>query len=77
MTLKERFNAESSALGKILSNWVGRLLLLFSAIGAANEYLSLIPPDFVPQWLKAVIVISGVISFVAGRLTVKKDTNLI
>jgi uncharacterized membrane protein len=72
MTLKERLKAEETKIGKILKNWVATGLLLCSIFGGANEYLSILPPDFIPTWLKTVVVITGIVSFVGGKLTVKK-----
>jgi hypothetical protein len=72
MTIKERLKAEETKIGKFLKKWLSGFLLLCSALGAANEYLAVLPPDFVPTWLKTAIVVSGVISFIAGKLTVKK-----
>jgi len=69
------WNKESSKLGKVFHIWVSSILLLTSAIGAANEYLAVIPPDFIPQWLKTTIVISGVSSYVIGKLTKKDDVK--
>ena len=82
MTLKERILAEETKLGHILKTWITGILLVLSILGGANEYLSMIPSDFIPEWLKITVCCSGVISFVAGKLTVKsnlnerKDTNL-
>lgn len=73
MTLKERFKAKETRVGQILKKWVTGVLLFCAALGAANDYLIHLPSDFVPAWLKPVIVISGVISFVAGKLTVAKQ----
>lgn len=73
MKLKDRIKAEESPFGKFLVNWVGKLLLVCSAIGAANEYFILIPSDFIPQWLKFGVAICGVVGFVGGKLTVKDE----
>jgi hypothetical protein len=75
MTLKERFLAEETKLGHILKVWITGLLAILSILGGANEYLAMVPPDFIPQWLKISVVVSGVISFVAGKLTVKSNLN--
>lgn len=72
MNIIERIKAEESPLGKFLINWIGKSFLICSVIGAANEYLVLIPSDFIPQWLKYTIAVCGVIGFVGGKLTVKK-----
>jgi len=69
MTIKERLNAKESKLGKILKTWVAGLLLLCSALGAANEYLALLPPDFVPVWVKTAVVIAGVVGAVLVSVT--------
>lgn len=72
MTLHDRLKAEETKFGKFLKTWVSGFLLLCSALGAANEYLALVPPDFIPTWLKTAICSAGVISFIGGKLTVKK-----
>lgn len=73
MTLQERFLAPESKVGKFFKNILGIGLLLCSALGAVNEWLAVIPPDFIPQWVKTLVVVCGIISFVAGKFTVKKD----
>ena len=78
MTYKQlikRLKTKETRLGKILKIWVAGFLLLCSAIGAANDYLVLFPQmtEFIPLWVKSTIAIAGLISFVAGKLTVKKD----
>lgn len=73
MTFRERLKAKETKLGKILKTWIAGILLLCSTLGAANEYLAILPPDFAPVWLKTLVVISGIISFVVGKLTVEKD----
>jgi len=74
-SLKDTWNAESTKIGKILHTWVAGVLAICSALGMANEYLSVIPPDYIPTWLKTVVVISGVISFVGGKLTKKPNVQ--
>ena len=76
MTIKERINAPSTKLGKLLQKWVSGFLLFCGALGAANEYLSLLPSDFIPTWIKVSVVVAGVISFVAGKLTVQTDAKV-
>jgi len=72
MTLKERILAEETKLGKFLKNQLASLLLLCSILGGANEYLALVPTDFIPNYIKTSVVIAGIISYVAGKLTAKK-----
>jgi hypothetical protein len=71
-TLKARWNAAESKIGKFLKNQLALFLILCSAVGAANEYLALIPADWVPIWVKTLVPVAGLISFVAGKLT-KQD----
>ena len=70
--LKERWIAEETKIGKFFKTWVTGILAACSALGAANEYLAMVPPDFVPGYVKTSVVIAGVASFVYGKLT-KKD----
>ena len=59
MTLKERILAEETKLGHILKTWITGILLVLSILGGANEYLSMIPSDFIPEWLKITVCCSG------------------
>lgn len=72
MTLKERLKAEETKIGKFLKTWVSGFLLLCSALGGANEYLAILPTESVPTWAKTAVVVAGLISFTAGKLTAKK-----
>jgi len=72
--LGDRWDAKSSKIGKVFHTWIAGILGVCSALGMANDYLSVIPPDYIPTWLKTVVVVSGVISFVGGKLT--KETNV-
>jgi hypothetical protein len=72
MTLKERLKAEETKIGKFLKTWVSGFLLLCSVFGGANEYLAILPTDYVPVWAKTLVLVSGLISYAAGKLSVKK-----
>ncbi len=72
MTLKERLLAEETKIGKFLKNQVTFVLLLCSILGGANEYLAVLPTDFIPIWAKTLVLVSGLISYTAGKLTAKK-----
>jgi len=63
------WNAESTKLGKLLHTWIAGILALCAILGGLNEYLAVLPPDFVPQWVKTMVVISGIVAFVGGKLT--------
>jgi len=67
------WNKESSKIGKVFHTWVAGILLVLSILGGSNEYLSLVPPDYIPTYIKTIVVISGVISYVGGKLTKKED----
>jgi len=71
--LKALWIAEESKLGKFFKKWIAGFLLTCSALGAANEYLAVLPPDFIPNYVKTAVVISGIVSFVGGKLTKKDD----
>lgn len=71
MTLKERFKAKSTKFGEILHTWVAGFFALCTALGAANEYLAILPSDFIPIYIKIAVTTAGVISFVYGKLTVQ------
>lgn len=73
MNLKERLAAPETKIGKFLRRELTIAIAICTALGAANEYLVLLPPDWIPTWAKTVIPIAGLISFVAGRLTVKPE----
>lgn len=72
MTLKERLKAEETKLGQFFKTWVTGFFLLCSVLGGANEYLTLIPTDYIPTWVKTLVVIAGLLSYAYGKLTVKK-----
>lgn len=74
MTLKERWEARETKIGKWIKNWIGKFLILCSALGGANEYLQVIPLDWIPTWLKTCILIAGIIGFLAGKMSVKPGT---
>lgn len=73
MTFRERINADSTKIGKLFHTWIAGFLAVCTALGMANEYLIILPTDYVPIWIKTMVVVSGVISFVGGRLTVKNQ----
>lgn len=72
MTLKERWMASETAVGSWIKNWIGKLLILASALGGASEYILGLPQDWIPSWIKTVVLIAGVVGFVAGKMTVKQ-----
>lgn len=73
--IKNRLKAKESKIGKILKTWVAGILVLCTALGSANDYFVLIPEltEHVPVWIKTTVALSGLISFVAGKLTVHPD----
>lgn len=74
MTLKERIKAKETKLGKILKTWVTYFLLLCASLDVCLEYLSVLPDGWnVPDEFKLIIVIAGVITRVAGHLSVDKQ----
>ena len=75
MTLRERWQARETSIGKFLKNQITGLLLICSILGGANEYLALVPPDFVPVYIKTIVVVAGVVSYVSGKMTVKKNES--
>lgn len=73
MTLKERFLAKETKIGRLLKSWVAYLLLLCAAVGTCIDYIAVLPPGWdVPQELKLGILVAALISKVAGHLTVDK-----
>jgi hypothetical protein len=70
---KERWNATETPFGRFLSRQLAVFLLVCTAIGGSMEYLSILPPDWIPVWIQKIVPVAGFISFVAGRLTKKKD----
>lgn len=71
MTLKERWLAQETRIGSWLKNWIGKLLILASALGGASEYILGLPVDWIPSWVKTTILIAGIVGFVGGKMTVK------
>jgi hypothetical protein len=69
---KTRWNAAETTIGKFLKRELALFLMLCSVIGASNEYLALIPADWIPIWVKTAVPVAGLISYVAGKMT-KKD----
>lgn len=75
-TIRERLKAKETRFGTLIKNWVGKVFLLVSAIGAGLEYLAVVPQDWIPGWLRITVVVAGLTAFVYGRLTVKKDVDV-
>lgn len=77
MTLKERFLAKDSWLGKLLSTWVSYFLLFCAGLESCLEYLSALPSEWhVPDGLKLAVLFAGIITKIAGHMTVdKKKTD--
>ena len=69
----DTIKAEESAVGKFLINVVGKLGAACVLIGASAEQSSLLPPDWVPAWLKYTIAASTVAGYVIGKHTKKAD----
>lgn len=72
--LKARWHAEETKIGSFVKNWIGKVLIVCSILSGANEYLLLVPADYVPMWVKTMVVITGLIAFTGGKLT-KKDVS--
>lgn len=77
MTLKERFKAKETKLGVFLKREATIFFALCAAVGSLNEYFALVPAlsDFVPSWAKHVVLAAGAISWILGKMTVKKDES--
>ena len=74
MNLQERWEKEESKIGKLFKYGVGYIATLSGVIAeASSTYL----PAFsnIPEWLTHSMVVIGVVGYVAGKLTVKHDTN--
>jgi len=72
MTLRERWNATETKFGTWVKNGIGKVFLACGALGAANDYLRLVPADWIPSWVKTAVVVAGVAGFLSGKLTAKK-----
>lgn len=72
MTLRERWKSESSNTGHIFKTWIFWILAAITAVGGTADVLIGLPQDWVPSWLKVVVVISMILSKVGGNLTVKE-----
>jgi cadmium resistance protein CadD (predicted permease) len=75
MTLRERWNARESRLGLWIKTFIGYVGILTAAVGGALEYLALVPQDWIPTWIKTMVLISGVVGYVIGKLTTKKEKS--
>lgn len=72
MTLKERWNACETKAGTIIKNYVGYGMGVCTVLGGANEYIQVVPAEWVPVWIKTAVVAAGVAGYVGGKMTVKK-----
>lgn len=68
----KRWRAKETKFGRFLSRQLAMFLLICSIIGGANEYLVLVPSDWIPAYIKEMVPVAGLISFVAGKLTKAK-----
>lgn len=73
MSLKERWNAECSTIGKILMNASAIAGILIPILAEGSEYSGLLPEGFVPVWVKTVLGLLFIYGMVQGKMTVKKD----
>lgn len=73
MTLKDRFFAAETKLGRLLI----KLSLIFGTITAAagqlGEYQGWIPQNLIPVWAKTLVALVYLGAIVYGKLTVKND----
>lgn len=75
MTIQERLKAKETKVGRFLKREVTIILAICSIVGGANEYLAMVPADWIPMWVKTLVPIAGLISFVSGKLTVEKPVD--
>lgn len=69
--IKVTWNTEESKVGKFLIKWVCFLGIFCSAIGGGLEWLGAIPGDWIPNYLKTIIVICALVGGLIGKLTKK------
>jgi len=67
--IQQNWSAKSSKIGVIFHKWIASILLLCSVVGGLNELTSTFPVDWIPQWVKYVILGAAIISYVGGKLT--------
>lgn len=73
MTLKERWQAEESKIGKVLKDIVAKGLIVVTVIGGMVDFAVGLPQEWVPSWVKTTIIIAALVSHVAGKMTVKDE----
>lgn len=74
-TIKITWNSEESKFGKFLIKWVCFVGILCSAIGGGLEWLGAIPGDWIPDYIKTIIVICSLVGGLIGKLTKKSDVK--
>ncbi len=74
MKLKDRILAEETRFGKILKTWVSYFLLFCAGLASCLDYLSLLPAEWgIPYELKLAVLLAGIITKIAGHMTVDKN----
>jgi hypothetical protein len=65
----KRLKKPKTKLGKFLLWFPGVLLFLISTLGEqVAEYIVLIPHDWIPSWLRIVLVLSSLVAMVASKV---------
>jgi len=72
MNLKERWNAESSAIGAIVHKYVAKVVAVSALVPEFLVYVGSLPREVVPSWTWQAGIVAAFIAHVGGKLTVKK-----
>lgn len=72
MTLVERFQAESTELGKWFTTKIPVILGLTAGAVEALEYVNALPEGLVPVWVKQILLGLVLVAKFFGHTTVKK-----
>ena len=70
MTLKERFKAKESNVGKFFKIQVTYFFTAVAAVGAVLDYAQILPEGLIPTWMKTTIAVAAIVSRIYGQLTV-------
>ena len=71
MSLKERWNAEETDLGKFVHKYVSVALAILGAVPELLIWFGTLPPGTVPQNFWTIGIVAGSLAKIGGKLTAK------